>query len=106
MPDCVSLGAAGVERDAADQVDGAQQLVVGHGVLRRLIRIGRGGRCRRRLVVLFLVGRLRLVAGLQLGSLVVGLLVVGLLVGGIGDRPAQVLLAEARALLDGLDLGL
>src|SRR5205807_557377 len=36
-----SVGAAGVERDAANQVDGTQQLVVGHRILGRLVGIAR-----------------------------------------------------------------
>src|SRR5262249_13531005 len=72
-----SVGPAAVERDAADQVGRTQQLIVGHGVLGRLIRIARRRGRRGGLVVLlvvFLVGRL---GGFRLG---VGRLVV-LLVG-------------------------
>src|SRR5262245_43725413 len=91
------VGAAAVQRDAADQVDGTQQLVVGHRLLRRLVGITRlaGG-----WLVFLLVGRL------GLGGLVLLFVFVGRLVVGVGDRTAQVLLAEAHALLDGLDLGL
>src|SRR5207248_537344 len=41
-----SVGAAGVERDAANQIDGTQQLVVGHRILGRLVGIARGLRTR------------------------------------------------------------
>src|SRR3954452_25534814 len=107
MPDRASVRATAVQRDAADQVDGAQQLVVRHRVLRRLVRIGRGRGRGGRLVVVLLVGlvgrSLARVARLDLRGLVVGLLGGVRLVLRIGDRTAQVLLAEARALLDGLD---
>src|SRR6185312_16180070 len=102
------VAAAAVERDAADQVDGPHQLVVGHGVLRRLVGIGRGRRRRGRLVGVGLVGVGLVRIGLGLRGLVVGLL--GARIGRLGirveDRAAQVLLAEARTLLDRLDLGL
>src|SRR4051812_31840188 len=104
------VGAAGVERDAADQVDGTQQLVVGHRLLGRLVRIGRGRRRRGGFLVVLLV--VFLVDRLQLGGLVVLLVrrlfrrLVGRLLVRVGDRAAQVLLAEAGALLDRLDLGL
>src|SRR5712671_4161321 len=104
MPGPRLVGAAGVERDAADQIDRAQQLIVGHGFLGWLVRIGRSRRRRRRLLV---VGRLLvvfLVGRLELGRLVVPL--VRRLVVRVGDRASQVLLAEAGALLDRLDLGL
>src|SRR5882724_1332117 len=88
-----SVGAAAVQRDAADQVERAQQLIVGHRFLRRLVGIAglrRGRLSGGRLVVLF-IGRL------GFGGFVI--LLVGRLVGGlavrVGDRAAQVLLAVA-----------
>src|SRR6266508_3637246 len=106
MTASTSVGLVAVERDALDQVDGAQQLVVGHGVLRRLVGIARLGRRRGRsgdgLVVLLLtrLGGL----GLGVGRLVGGRLLARLGV-GVEDRAAQVLLAEAGTRLDVLDLG-
>src|ERR1700754_1612916 len=111
------VGAAAVERDALDQVDGAQQLVVGYGVLGWLVgiarllggrrcaggrrRCARGGRSGDGLVVLLLtrLGGL----GLRIGRLV-GRLFARLGV-GVDDRATQVLLAEAGTRLDILDLG-
>src|SRR5262245_34924945 len=88
-----SVGTAAVERDAADQVGRAQQLIVGDRILRRLVRIARrrGLGAGRRLVVLLV-----LVAGLGRFRLGIGGLVRGLGVGrwrglGIGDRTAPVL---------------
>src|SRR5215207_4321500 len=102
MPAAALVGLAAVERDALDQVDGAQQLVVGHGVLRRLVGIARwlGPLGRRRgprsggrgSLVVLLVARL---AGFGLGiGRLVGRLLARLGV-GVDDRAAQVLLAEA-----------
>src|SRR5262249_47242354 len=95
-----SVRPAPEQRDAAGQVGRAQQLVVGHRVLGRLVRIARLARrlAGAGLVVLLVTWLVARLGGLRLG---VGRLVGGLggkrrLV-GVGDRAPQVLLAEAGA---------